>query len=83
MNPTKAIQRTPTASLCGEAILVLVQIIDQRIGRCPAGLFGSFDRGVGARKDRIDGAVVHAGQIFDVVAIIPPPRPRRSRPPPE
>lgn len=54
-------------------VLVPVEIIDQRIGRGPAGLFGSFDRGARAREDRIDLGIVDAGEIFDVVTIIPLP----------
>lgn len=54
-------------------VLVPVEIIDQRIGRSPAGLFGSFDRGVRAREDRIDRGIVDAGEIFGVVTIIPLP----------
>ena len=43
------------------SVFVPVEIVDQRIGRSPAGPFGSFDRGVRVREQRIDGGIVDAG----------------------
>ncbi|MDP9875265.1 hypothetical protein J2S88_005003 [Agrobacterium tumefaciens] len=59
-------------------VLAPVEIIDQRIGRSTAGLFGSFDRGFRAREDRIDGDIVEAGQIFRVITILAPRLPDLS-----
>lgn len=52
-------------------VLVPVEIIEQRIGRSTAELFGSFDRGFRVREDRIDGGIVDAGEIFRVITILP------------
>ncbi len=63
-------------------ILVPVEIVDQRIGRSPAGLPSLRDRGIRAREDRINGGIVDAGEIPGVVDIFPLPfRIDRDRPP--
>ena len=54
-------------------ILVPVEIIDQRIGRTAARLFGSFDCSVRSREQRIDNRIVDAGEILGVVGVIPLP----------
>lgn len=63
-------------------VLVPVEIIDQRIGRSPAGLFGSFDRSVRAREQRIACSIVDAGEFLADVGVIllPFPVDRDRRP---